>query len=215
MEILESLEARWFITREESAAAALQKWFASTPDEGERADHYLTTDRNDLSFKARLAAGKPTKVETKYLIGSLGVLDLAPQMTGELQRWTKLSLALNDPELKQHGAWLEVKKTRQLRKFAVAMTPVLLAKEVAADAFVPIGCGVELTRLDYEIAGTPRAEWTFGLEAFGPKTQLLDVLRATVGSIIAQAGLPALRAAWTSSYASWLLALPDATTTEA
>jgi hypothetical protein len=210
MEILESLEVRWFMTWEQSAAAALQKWFASTPDEGERADHYLTTDRNDLSFKARLAAGKPTKVETKYLVGSLGVIDLVPHMTGELQRWTKLSLALNDPELKQHGAWLEVKKTRQLRKFAVSMAPVLVAKEVAADAFVPIGCGVELTRLEYQIADTTRAEWTFGLEAFGPKTQLLDVLRATVGSITAQAGLPALRAAWTLSYASWLLALPGA-----
>jgi hypothetical protein len=210
MEILESLEARWFMRPEESAAAALQKWFASTPDEGERADHYLTTDRNDLSFKARLAAGKPTKVETKYLIGSLGVVDLAPQMTGELQRWTKLSLALSDPELQQHGAWLEVKKTRQLRKFAVSMTPVLVAKEVAADAFVPIGCGVELTRLEYQIADTPRTEWTFGLEAFGTKARLVEVLWATVESVTAQAGLPALRAAWTSSYASWLLALRGA-----
>jgi hypothetical protein len=173
-------------------------------------DHYLTTDRNDLSFKARLAAGKPTKVETKYLVGSLGVVDLAPQMTGELQRWTKLSLVLDDPELKQHGAWVEVKKTRQLRKFAISMTPVLVAKEVAADAFVPIGCGIELTRLKYQIADTSRAEWTFGLEAFGPKTQLLDVLRATVDSITVQGGLPALRAAWTSSYASWLRALPGA-----
>src|SRR5262249_21203286 len=100
----------------------------------------------------------------------------------------------------------------QLRKFAVSMTPVLMAKEVAPNAFVPIGCGVELTRLEYQIAGTPRAEWTFGLEAFGSKTQLLDVLRATVGSITAQAGLPALRAAWTFSYASWLVALPGAAT---
>ena len=210
MEILESLEVRWFMKQEQSAAAALQKWFASTPDEGERADHYLATDRNDLSFKARLSAGKPAKVETKYLVGSLGVVDLAPHMIGELQHWTKLSLALNDPKLKQHGAWLEVKKTRQLRKFDVSTAPALLAKEVAADAFVPIGCGVELTRLEYQIADTPRIEWTFGLEAFGPKTQLLEVLRATVESIKAQAGLPPLRPSQTLSYASWLLALPGA-----
>ena len=210
MELLESLEARWFMTREQSAAAELQKWFASTPDEGERTDHYLITNCNDLSFKARLEAGKPTKVETKHLVGSLGVVELAPLMVGELQRWTKLSLAINDPVLKQHGGWLEVKKTRRLRKFAVSMTPVLVAKEVAAKTFVPTGCGVELTRLEYQIADRPHAEWTFGLEAFGPKTQLLDVLRAAVGSITAQAGLPTLRAAWTSSYASWLLALPGA-----
>ena len=54
------------------------------------------------------------------------------------------------------------------------------------------------------------AQWTFGLEAFGPKTQFLDVLRAGVATITAQAELPALPAAWTSSYASWLLAWPGA-----
>jgi hypothetical protein len=135
MELLESLEARWFMTRVQSAAE-LQKWFASTPDEGERTDHYLITNCNDLSFKARLEAGKPAKVEMKHLVGSLGVLELAPLMVGELQRWTKLSLAINDPKLKQHGGWLEVKKTRYLRKFAVSMTPALVAKEVAAKTFV-------------------------------------------------------------------------------
>jgi hypothetical protein len=46
MELLEGLEARWFMTREQSAAAELQKWFAPTPDEGERTDHYLITNCN-------------------------------------------------------------------------------------------------------------------------------------------------------------------------
>lgn len=205
MEILESLEVRWFLPSKDPGAAALDQWFASTGDEGARVDHYLVTSRNDLSVKARLAQGKPAKVETKYLVGSLGVVDLAPKMSGELQRWTKLSLALNDPELQQHGAWLAVTKKRRLRKFAVAMTPAPSAMEVSVDAFPPIGCGVEWTRLDYAIDGTARGEVTFGLEAFGPKTQLLDVMQATIRAITAQGGLPELPAAWTASYASWLL----------
>ena len=76
-------------------------------------------------------------------------------------------------------------------------------KEVAATEKVPIGCGVELTRLDYAINGTPHIEWTFGLEAFGPKSQLLDVVQATVRTI--NLGLPDLPAGWTASYATWLL----------
>src|SRR5689334_12812151 len=119
MEILDSLEVRWFFAREDSAIGTLKKCFASIPSEGDRTDHYLFTGRNDLSFKARLAAGKPAKVETKYLVGSLGAVDVAAQTTGELQRWTKLSLVATDAELTQHGSWLAVKKARQLRKFAV------------------------------------------------------------------------------------------------
>ncbi|MBO0860429.1 MAG: hypothetical protein J2P21_18510 [Chloracidobacterium sp.] len=204
MDILESLEVRWFLPSGGSVGAALESWFGSTEGEGKRIDHYLSTGRYDLNFKARLEEGKPAKVETKYLVGSLGVVDLATKISGELQRWTKLSLALNDPKLKQHGAWLEVTKTRQLRKYAITMTPAPGVKEVSLSDFPPIGCGVELTRLDYEIKGTAYVEQTFGLEAFGPKSQLLDVMQAAIRAH--SPGLPELRAEWTASYATWLLA---------
>ena len=206
MEILDSLEIRWFLPPQDAATGALQEWFASVKDEGERTDDYLGTGRGDLSVKARLAAGKPARLETKYLVGALGVVDLTPSMTGDLQRWTKLSLTAGDPALKQHGSWLAVKKTRQLRKFAVDPGK-LPAAEVAADAMVPTGCGVELTRLDYDIAGASRVEWTFGLEAFGPAPRLLDVLRGTIDAIAAPGALPPLRSVSSMSYAAWLLAL--------
>jgi hypothetical protein len=205
MEILDSLEVRWFLPSNAPAGASLERWFGAARDEGERVDHYLATRRADLSFKARLAKEKPAKVETKYLVGSLGIVDLAPQMSGELQRWRKLSLALDDPALRRDGAWLAVAKRRRLRKFAVASTEAPTASEVSPDAYPPIGCGVELTRLDYSIDGTARVEWTFGLEAFGPSAGLLDVLQAAVRVITARSGLPNLPAAWTASYASWLL----------
>jgi hypothetical protein len=203
MDILESLEVRWFLPRGASVAAALESWFASTKDEGERTDHYLATGRNDLNFKARLEEGKPAKVETKYLVGSLGTVELATKISGDLQRWTKLSLILNDPKLKQHGAWLAVTKRRQLRKYAFTMTPAPGVNEVPVSDYPPIGCGVELTRLDYEINGTAHVEQTFGLEAFGPKSRLLDVMQATIRAV--SPGFPELAAQWTASYATWLL----------
>jgi hypothetical protein len=46
-------------------------------------------------------------------------------------------------------------------------------------------------------------EWTFGLEAVGPTSQLLDVMQATLRAI--SPGLPNLPAEWTASYATWLL----------
>ena len=46
-------------------------------------------------------------------------------------------------------------------------------------------------------------EETFGLEAFGPKSQLLDVMQATLRAICP--GLPELPSEWTASYATWLL----------
>ena len=72
MEILESLEVRWFLPPGASVGPVLESWFGPTQDEGKRIDHYLRTGRSDLNLKARLEEGKPAKVETKYLVGSLG-----------------------------------------------------------------------------------------------------------------------------------------------
>ena len=48
MEILESLEVRWFLPSDAPAGPVLEKWFASIRDEGDRVDHYLATGRNEL-----------------------------------------------------------------------------------------------------------------------------------------------------------------------
>src|SRR5262245_40981895 len=124
MEVQDSLEIRWFVPPGDSANKALESWFRSSQAEGRRCDHYLATGRRDLSFKTRIENAKPPKVETKYLVGSLGTVEVATHISGELQRWTKLSLVSND--LTEKGrAWLEVEKTRQLRKYAVTLSPLL------------------------------------------------------------------------------------------
>jgi len=204
VDILESLEARWFVPQNTDAASALEKLFASAAEEPARVDHYLATGRHDLSFKARLVDQQPAKIETKYLVGSLGILQLAPSMIGELQRWTKLSLELDDPNLRRSGRWLSLTKTRRLRKYSVTLNPAPAAVEVPIKDRPPVGCGVELTRLDFTIDGTARREWTYGLEAFGPTTQLLDVLQATLRAIASQGALPVSVGA-TQSYSAWLL----------
>jgi hypothetical protein len=207
MDIVESLEVRWFLPADNQARAALEKFFASAQQEDARVDHYLATGQDAIGFKARLEPGKPAKVETKYLVGSLGIVELAPKMSGDLQRWTKLSLELDDPELRRDGAWRSVTKTRQLRKFAVTLATGAAA-EVPITQRPDVGCGVEFTRLEYRAGGTDRVEWTFGLEAFGPAAQLLDVLQATCRAITRQPTVPDLPAAWTASYPRWLLDRP-------
>ena len=80
------------------------------------------------------------------------------------------------------------------------------AREVPVKDCPSAGCGVELTRLDYSLAGASVSTWTFGFEAFGPKMQLLDVLQAVCVAIRTQCPLPELRAEWSASYPAWLIA---------
>jgi hypothetical protein len=208
VDILESIEVRWYLPSDATTGADLDQWFASIKGEGERTDHYLATGRADLSFKARMQEGKSAKLEAKYLVGTLGIVDLTPKISGEIQRWTKLSLASSDPELNKNGTWISVKKDRRLRKFDVSLAPEATAREVPASSYPKMGCGVELTRLGYDFDAKTHSEWTFGFEAFGPKTQLLDILQATIRAIASD--LPDLQAAWTASYASWLLSKTEA-----
>src|SRR5262245_45459323 len=179
MDILESLELRWFLPDDTPTTGALQAWFGTTVAEESRTDHYLITGRSDLGFKARLVANQPAKVETKYLVGSLGMIAARPRVTGELQRWTKLSMQFEDQALKRDGEWLAVDKTRYLRKFAVdAGSAPPTAREVSVSDRPGAGCGVELTRLDFAVAGIRARTWTFGFEVFGPQLQMIDFLRA-------------------------------------
>ena len=207
MDILESLELRWFLPAGTTTTDTLQTWFGSTAAEEPRVDHYLVTGRPDLGFKARLVANDPAKVETKYLVGSLGMVAIGPGITGELQRWTKLSLEVEDKSLQRDGAWLAVNKTRFLRKFAVDMSGAPpTAREVPVKDRPSTGCGVELTRLDYSLTGASVSRYTFGFEAFGPKMRLLDVLQTVCVAINSQSPLPELRAEWSASYPAWLIA---------
>jgi len=175
MEILSSLEARWFIDDLEGASAkAAREWFERVEVQGKRADRYLLTGRDDIGFKARVEEGRPAKIEIKYLLDSLGATPVHDGFVGTLERWQKLSLTVTDDALEKQGEWVRIAKARRLRKFAYDHGVV---RPAAADALPEAGCGVELTELDYEVFGTKKRALTLGVEAFGPKHLLLEVFQ--------------------------------------
>jgi len=203
LDILDSLEVRWFLAEDHPTAVAARDWFASIASEGRRVDHYLLTERDDLGFKARVVENQPAKVETKYLLGSLGGVHLARGVVGDLERWRKLSLALEDAGLQRHGSWLAIEKDRRLRKFAFDNGSV---SEVPVSSRPDAGCGIELTQLRFRPGDGAAAAvaCTLGLEAFGPEATLLDGLQATCRIVFGAGSKLVLDGECSMSYPQWL-----------
>lgn len=198
MDIVESAEVRWFLEGQPDAGR-VRRWFGEGSSEGERVDWYLSSGRSDLGFKARLVKGAPAKVETKYLLGSIGAVELAPGVVGNVERWQKLSLELDDPELRRRGRWIEVRKDRIVLKFAWesgTLTPI-----PGHEKRVPAGSGFELTT----VWGDPKVSgYSIGVEAFGPSNQLLRIVQETCTAVFADARDINLPEALSMSYPAWL-----------
>lgn len=198
MDIVESAEVRWFLEGQPEAGR-VRRWFGDQSSEGERVDWYLSSGRPDLGFKARLVKGAPAKVETKYLLGAIGAVELAPGIVGNLERWQKLSLELDDPELRRRGRWIEVRKDRILLKFvweAGKLSPL-----PSRDTRVTAGAGFELTT----VWGDPKVSgYSIGVEAFGPSNQLLRIVQETCSVVFADSQGLTLPEALSMSYPAWL-----------
>ncbi|MBU8900929.1 hypothetical protein KRR26_35565 [Corallococcus sp. M34] len=203
MEIVDSLEVRWFFDGSHPAASVVRDWFGSSSMEERRVDYYLATNRGDIGFKARVVERQPVKVETKYLLGSLGAVHLSTGVVGNLERWRKLSLALDDSLLKRDGVWLAIQKERRLRKFAFEDGTT---REVLKSARPVAGCGVELTRICCQLSeqSSPIDGWTLGLEAFGPESTLLAALQGGAREAFAVCPQIALGKECSASYPEWV-----------
>ncbi len=203
MEILDSLETRWFLPADSSSVALVRPWFEVVSPEPRRRDEYLLTGRNDVGFKARVVEGQPSKLETKYRLQAFGGVELAPGVTGHVESWRKLSLALDDPELRKQGAWRGLSKARWLRRFEFRSGE---AREVSGKARLEAGCGLELTELRWENAagGAPHVAWTLAFEAFGANVALLDVLKATCRTALTSGLSLSLGKEGSMSYPEWL-----------
>lgn len=198
MDIVESAEVRWFLEGQPDAGR-VRRWFGDSSSEGERVDWYLSSGRSDLGFKARLVKGAPAKVETKYLLGAIGAVELAPGIVGNVERWQKLSLELDDPELRRRGRWIEVRKDRILLKFA--WEDGKLSPAISRETRIPAGAGFELTT----VWGDPKVSgYSIGVEAFGPSAQLLRIVQATCSTVFGQAPDLTLPEALSLSYPAWL-----------
>ena len=201
MDILSSIEVRWFIDDASAEAKAARAWFQDVTPESKREDRYLLTGRNDVGFKARVEEGRPAKLETKFLLGSLGPALLHERFVGHIERWRKLSLTATDPDLEAKGEWLRLTKTRRLRKLAYEDGVV---RRVDVTDNPAAGCGVEMTELVFDLRGAARRAVTVGLEAFGPEPMLLDVLlRVCPIAFESSTGLK-LGFAQSESYPAWL-----------
>lgn len=207
MDILDTIEARWFLDDAGGAAAtAARACFAKVAVEGPREDRYLLTGRDDIGLKARVALGKPATVEAKYLLGSLGPTRLHARITGVIERWRKLSLELADPALQKDGAWIRVVKSRRLRKLGYEEG---VLKEIALEARASAGCGVELTELEYDDGVGRGHSLTVALEAFGPEALLLDVLLGACREVFDSASALELEAGASKGYPRWLATISD------
>jgi hypothetical protein len=206
MEIAGTIEARWFLDDIDGpVAAAARRWFDGVADEGKREDRYLLLARDDVGFKARIEEGRPTRIETKLRLGSLGPSELYGSVVGNVEQWEKLSLEANDAALERDGRWIRLAKRRQLRRYRVDHHRVVAVADTTER--LAAGCAVELTELAWTtgVGFAPGRSITIGLEAFGPETERLDVLLRTCAAAFASAP-PDLRleAASSESYPSWL-----------
>jgi hypothetical protein len=214
MDILSSIEVRWFVEATSTEAAAARAWFDGVEAQGRREDRYLLTGRSDIGFKARVEDGRPAKVETKYMTGSLGPALLHERFVGHIERWRKLSLDANDPELQQATPpragheWVRIEKKRKLRKLAYE-GGVVRAVDVMDNPRA--GCGVEVTELVVDISGDVKRAVSVGLEAFGPENELLTVLLRVCPTAFELAAGLRLGFAQSASYPSWLAELTRGT----
>ena len=207
MTILESMEVRWFLPPDPARDALLTTWFDSATAEGAREDSYLRTGRPDLGIKLRHATATAAKLETKYLVGTHGSIEIAPTMSGRLERWQKLSMKVDDPRGSSES-WLVMQKDRRMRKFAFDGGH---AFEVGPTEQVQAGAGLELTILRFSEDGQETVITTLGLEAFGPSSDLLTIFEHTCRRAFADAPAVTLQDIDSLSYPAWLARRASAT----
>jgi len=196
-----SAEIRWFW--QGTGPTGLHAWFSDCADGGgiPRTDVYLL-DPQQAELGIKLRGGK-SGIEVKGLVATIANGSRHPSFAGPIEIWTKwpsTALSLTG------AAVIQVNKTRRLRKFDTAWTPV---REVSLDAqehpsdgqrLPDEGCDVEYTEISVD--GFP--PWvTFGFEAFGLLETVAGNLRS-VAARLAQRRPPPFDLGWCASYPLWL-----------
>ncbi|NUP06603.1 MAG: hypothetical protein HOW73_11160 [Polyangiaceae bacterium] len=202
-QILESIEVRWFLSADDRNVPSLERLFDTAEDVESRSDFYAPTGREDLGVKARVSAGAPARIETKYRTASLGSREITAGVVGSIERWSKISLEVAEAERSPiEQAWRKIGKRRRRRKIAIIDDHT---KEIGADDRVDVGCSAELTKLEFKIGNKVESEWTFGFEAFSTHAAELEaVLVASVHHVLGDTAAFLLEAASSRGYPAWL-----------
>jgi len=174
---------RWFYPG--ACPGEVRVWFDETcgrvlPER--RIDRYLLLTETD-SLGAKLRGHD--RLDLKLRVGELPAVR-RHGAHGRRERWTKWSLQLADvpvDELLDHP-WVEVRKTRWLRRFAVP--PVGLRRLRPDPAADQDGCGVELAAL--KIAGT--SWWSIAFESSGAEARIARTFDVVIGAILGRRSFP-------------------------
>jgi hypothetical protein len=183
--MLHSAEVRWFDTG--AIPTAVQAWFCGgltlTPEI--RTDRYLRFEGCE-TVGVKIRQGN---FEIKALRGATESVRYADVVTGRADCWVKWSYSQPPVEawvqalLEDSRGWVEIGKTRLLRKFSLERGAV---EEVAATQRPQEGCNFELT----EIRSGRGLWWSLALEAFGDPSRVRENLRQTAVTLFAQSPPP-------------------------
>lgn len=195
-------EVRWFSRG--PILPHVEAWFhhgdGSVEQEPGRVDHYLQLAHIDsLGIKLR-----QDRIEIKQRVDRQGLVRFHERVVGLVEQYHKWSFALDEPNVvvaratAVAGAWIPVRKERQLRRYRVAddgdVTP--LASSTSPDR----GCELELSR----VAVLGETWWTLAFEAFGEPSTIRADLLAVVRTVFATGTPPTLPAHDSRGYAAWL-----------
>jgi hypothetical protein len=177
--MLVTVETRWFL--EGPLPPEVLRWFqrdGASVKPAHRIDRYLLAP-GCTAIGMKLREGR---FEVKRRDKDLGVLRLAPGVTGRLALWRKWGFQVSGAQSDSPDEnWVGVEKERWLRKF---VTQGSALKEIDANDFGAGGCSIELTRL--AINGEPW--WSIGLESVGEPPQAREELQSVAAHFFESGG---------------------------
>jgi hypothetical protein len=168
-----------------------------------RVDRYVVIPNSrgiGLKWRGEPGQGEGrAQLEFKGKVASLGVLTLAPGVTGVVERWVKWAC---DGETLQASSSVDVQKRRILREVRLdRLGTDLEVPPVGRGSLVDRALQIELTTLS--LAATPY--WTLGFEAFPDDSDLHEDFSRNVALFLQE--LPSslrLSADTSFSYPEWL-----------
>lgn len=190
MSLFRSAEIRWVF--EGKPKQGIKSWFRNggyMPSEETRKDQYLIfPGMEKIGIKLR-----QSKLEFKPIIQSNIDIALPSTIVGKPEVWEKWSIEdseagefLYNYANNNEEHWINVEKSRLLRKFSADNGAI---KEVNASERPNEGCGIEITELKIRklitnADSTLTEYWSFGLEAFGGKDNICNILEQSINKFM-------------------------------
>lgn len=196
--VLHTTEVRWFVGA--GLPDRVANWFIAGGQRGlieERTDHYLLPQGPDRGLKRRHGH----TLEVKERLGDPTIIELAPGLSGTVERWCRRSPADLVIEETADNRWCSVHKFVMKRRFSPdgherAITP-------ANRSLYGEGCDVEIA----EVRTDNAVAWTLAFAAYGNDEADIESMRAAAATVLVddlQAPSLSFGSAVSSGYPQWL-----------